>query len=349
MTNAMSSGAANAGIRYRGPGTSLSGSAYWMTIAARTARVAGQRGSPPLGRADHGRCGWVLPSGGRGRGVLGMGLLRSLGPPAAVDGRGAATGSSGQCPAPAAALGAAGWWGARSGYRRAQGSWAAVLVPGGAPAAGAGPGAPAPGTTPSVRIAAQRAPAWASSQSTVDPTPSTGWSASASGTVTNVTLAGSSPLSPVASSRRSTTDSPLSVVDLRELATGLKGLDPAKVTFVTVPLADAVDGVVGVGQRHGDERDLGRVQPLEPGGQLPQVDHRQSAVGGDRLGGGVEEGQQPVRAQQQSDAGGLAQDGGDELLLALDAAQVAAVAEGVPGAHERQRLLAVDVAHPGRQ
>src|SRR5664280_1611192 len=174
MTNAMSSGAANAGIRYRGPGTSLSGSAYWMTIAARTARVAGQRGSPPLGRADHGRCGWVLPSGGRGRGVLGMGLLRSLGPPAAVDGRGAATGSSGQCPAPAAALGAAGWWGARSGYRRAQGSWAAVLVPGGAPAAGAGPGAPAPGTTPSVRIAAQRAPAWASSQSTVDPTPSTG-------------------------------------------------------------------------------------------------------------------------------------------------------------------------------
>src|SRR5450756_353803 len=101
MTNAMSSGAANAGIRYRGPGTSLSGSAYWMTIAARTARVAGQRGSPPLGRADHGRCGWVLPSGGRGGGVLGMGLLRSPAPPAAVDGRGAATGSSGQCPAPA--------------------------------------------------------------------------------------------------------------------------------------------------------------------------------------------------------------------------------------------------------
>jgi hypothetical protein len=60
-------------------------------------------------------------------------------------------------------------------------------------------------------------------------------------------------------------------------------------------------------------------------------------------------GQQPGRAQQQSGAGGLAQDGGDELLLALDAAQVAAVAEGVPGAHERQRLLAVDVAHPGRQ
>src|SRR5664280_337251 len=213
MTNAMSSGAANAGIRYRGPGTSWSGSAYWMTIAARTARVAGQRGSPRLGRADHGRFGWVLPSDGRGGGgVLGMDLLRSLAPPAAVDGRGAATGSSAQCPAPAAALGASGWWGARSGYRRAHGSWAAVLVPGGAPAASAGPGAPAAGTTPSVRIAAQRAPAWASSQSTVDPTPSTGWSASASGTVTNVTLAGSSPLSPVASSRRSTTDSPLSVV-----------------------------------------------------------------------------------------------------------------------------------------
>src|SRR5664280_2003431 len=102
MAKAMSSGAANAGIRYRGPGTSLSGSTYWMTIAARTARVAGQRGSPPLGRADHGRCGWVPPSDGRGGGgVLGMDLLRSLAPPAAVDGRGAATGSSGQCPAPA--------------------------------------------------------------------------------------------------------------------------------------------------------------------------------------------------------------------------------------------------------
>src|SRR5450759_5574056 len=52
-----------------------------------------QRGRAPLGRADHGRCGWVLPSGGRGGGgVLGMDLLRSLAPPAAVDGRGAATG-----------------------------------------------------------------------------------------------------------------------------------------------------------------------------------------------------------------------------------------------------------------
>src|SRR5664280_1428383 len=50
-----------------------------------------------------------------------------------------------------------------------------------------------------------------------------------------------------ASSRRSTTDSGLSVVDLRELATGLKGLDPAKVTFVTVPLADADHPVDGVG------------------------------------------------------------------------------------------------------
>src|SRR5664280_2672949 len=135
MTNAMSSGAANAGIRYRGPGTSWSGSAYWMTIAARTARVAGQRGSPPLGRADHGRCGWVLPSGGRGGGgVLGMDLLRSLAPRPRWTAAARPPGHRASVRRRRAALGAAGWWGARSGYRRAQGSWAAVLVPGGAPA-----------------------------------------------------------------------------------------------------------------------------------------------------------------------------------------------------------------------
>ena len=50
-----------------------------------------------------------------------------------------------------------------------------------------------------------------------------------------------------AATKSVTTDSGLSVVDLRELATGLKGLDPAKVTFVTVPLADADHPVDGVG------------------------------------------------------------------------------------------------------
>ena len=50
-----------------------------------------------------------------------------------------------------------------------------------------------------------------------------------------------------AATKSVTTDRGLSVVDLRELATGLKGLDPAKVTFVTVPLADADHPVDGVG------------------------------------------------------------------------------------------------------
>ncbi len=66
------------------------------------------------------------------------------------------------------------------------------------------------------------------------------------------------------------------------------------------------------------------------------------------LRGGVEEPDQPVEAGQRAAGQHLGDQGADERLLALDPADVAAVADAVAHPHVGERLLAVEGAGAGR-
>ena len=70
-------------------------------------------------------------------------------------------------------------------------------------------------------------------------------------------------------------------------------------------------------------------------------------VGGDRVGRRGQEVVEPVRAQQQALVLDLGDHRAEERLLPVDAGEVAAVAEAVPGADVGQRLLALDGVRAG--
>ena len=139
---------------------------------------------------------------------------------------------------------------------------------------------------------------------------------------------------------------------------GADGADPqlAERLVVGDPLPQGV-GVLGpldpaglraaVDERHGDEPD-----PLEADVLELQADLRHLLdvrdVGGQRLGGGVEEPHQPVEAGQRAAGEDLRDQRGDERLLPLDPADVAAVADAVANPHVGERLLAVQGPGAGR-
>jgi hypothetical protein len=100
------------------------------------------------------------------------------------------------------------------------------------------------------------------------------------------------------------------------------------------------------GQR--DERDVAQLQRAQALRQAEQRLHgAKPRIGGQRLRGRVGEPVERHRVAQRARAHHLLDQGRDEHLLHLDATEVAAVADAVPVADERQRLVARDHVQPG--